>query len=60
MSTKRQKRIYAAYEAIELNEPDISTERLLSMTADHAKCDIGTVVDALYVVGKEKGTVVED
>ena len=29
------------------DDDDISTERLLSMTADAAGCDVGDVVDAL-------------
>lgn len=39
------------------DDNDISTERLLAMTADAAGCDVGDVVDALaaeYTPGKGK------
>jgi hypothetical protein len=51
MSTERQQKIYAAYEAIETSEPDISTERLLSMTAERSRCDVGDVFCKLLRAG---------
>lgn len=52
MTTERQKDICLVYDVIEDQCPDISTERLLSMTADQAGCGIGDVVDALVASGK--------
>ncbi len=40
--------ILVTYARIEEGEPEISTERLLQMTADACKCDVADVCDALY------------
>lgn len=49
MSKKQltDEKIIAAYEAIEEADPDISTERLLAMTADTVAVPYERVVDAL-------------
>ncbi len=39
--------IIEAYTAFEDAEPDISTERLLAMTAQACQCDVGDVAEAL-------------
>lgn len=55
MKKSRAKRIVALYDMLEEREPDISTERLLQMTADGANClDVGEVVDALVMRGRYK------
>lgn len=60
MSSERQKKIFDAWFAIEEAEPgEVSTERLMQMTADQCKCDCGDVAEALYIVGKERGVVQE-
>lgn len=52
--------IVGIYDTTEENEPDISTERLLAMTADAASTllgtefDVGNVCDALELVGRTK------
>lgn len=59
MITDRQRRIYDAWTAIEEGDPDISTERLMSMTAEQCGCGIEDVCAALFLVGTEKGTIRE-
>ena len=39
--------IIETYDRIEAGEPDISTERLLVMTAEQCRCDVSDVVEAL-------------
>lgn len=40
-------RIRDTWKMFEEAEPDISTERLMEMTAQHCKCDHATVADAI-------------
>lgn len=44
--------ILAAWKMYEEAEPDISTERLLEMTAWFCHCDAGDVADVLYRKGR--------
>lgn len=46
--TAKQIRIVNNWEMFEAAEPDISTERLMQMTADASKCDVADVSDALH------------
>jgi hypothetical protein len=39
-------------DSLEEGDPEISTERLLAMTADSARCDIDDVVEALIQTGR--------
>jgi len=47
MTLDRAQQIVAFYDLIEDGEPDISTERLLAMTANAASCDVDDVIEAL-------------
>lgn len=47
MTRARAQEIEAAYNAIESDDPDISTEQLLARTADTAACSIEDVCEAL-------------
>jgi len=47
MNIDKQKQIVATWNAIEELDPEISTERLISMTADQEECDVSDVVKAL-------------
>lgn len=49
MSPERAKEIRAAWDAIEGGDSDISTERLMQMTADTCGCDVGDVAEALAI-----------
>jgi len=60
---EQAEQIVAIYDAIEESEPDISTERLLAMTADRMtrsfpqlkyEFDVSDVCDALIFTGKMK------
>lgn len=59
MKLETAQRICEIYDEIESADPDISTERLLAMTADRAQienvfpdCDNGDVCDALEQTGQ--------
>lgn len=54
MKPETVKRILDVYNNIEEDDPDISTERLLQMTADMAKVSYSNVVDALAIDVKAK------
>jgi hypothetical protein len=53
MATKKQrkqgrtKRILQVWDDIETNDPDISTEKLMALTMDMAKCDHDQMMAAL-------------
>lgn len=46
--TKRRQEICDAWDRIEADDPDISTERLFAMTEDETGADAGEITDALY------------
>lgn len=50
--TKKQKQICSNWDRIEDNEPDISTERLINMTADYCRVDVCDVAEALIIRGE--------
>jgi replication-associated recombination protein RarA len=50
MNATTRRVIVAAYEDIEAADPDISTERLLQMTADRASEQLGREFDVSHVV----------
>lgn len=54
MKIETAKRIEQAWDSIEENEPDISTERLMQMTADIAKVQYGDVVTGLAMMHRLK------
>jgi hypothetical protein len=47
---ERRRRVHEAWERIEDNEPDISTERLMAMVADDTDEDYG---DVAWLIGDE-------
>jgi hypothetical protein len=49
MTTERAKQIRSVWDSIEEGEPEISTERLIEMTATKCKCDTDDVVEALAI-----------
>jgi hypothetical protein len=51
MTLDRAQQIVAFYDLIEDGEPEISTERLLAMSASAAGCDVDDVIEALQVSG---------
>lgn len=54
MKVSQVTRIVNTWNMFEENEPDISTERLITMVANHCHCDEGTVVDALWIEQQSK------
>ena len=50
--TKMQKRIVEIWERIEGADPDISTERLLTMIQDETGADAGGITRAMVAAGK--------
>jgi len=52
MKQKTIDKVLAAYDSFEEAEPDISTERLLSMTADSTGLTIENVIAALAAAGR--------
>lgn len=57
---RKNDRIRAAYVRIEEGEPDISTERLLQMTADQCRCDVADVCEALHETKPNEQTTKKD
>lgn len=47
MNNELYERIISCWESIEAGEPDISTERLIAMTADYAGVDMDVVIDCM-------------
>lgn len=47
MTPERINEILTSWSAIENIDPSVSTERLISMTADACDCDIDDVIEAL-------------
>lgn len=54
MKPARAEYIRGVYDVIEEGDPDISTERLLQMTADGCECDTGDVAEALRLTKDDK------
>jgi len=52
VTQERAMEITGICDSIEEGGPDISTERLLAMTADSARCDVDDVVEAMIQTGR--------
>lgn len=56
MDIHKQKRIVTAWDMF--NDDDVSTERLLALTADYCACEIDEVIEALVADGRfRKGEI---